>query len=238
MFLILNSVSGAQAGVVERNNFLTEMLSLAEKPKAYFIIDLGGNKINLMARGVSIREWTINSLRFSGNPPPVKAFTLEKKSIQLDNLRPVSTTDDILNSTSTTAAADKKTTDNKTADNKTDENKTPSIKKETKYELVALEIDDMPASYSLFLNGDVTINVKSQAEGSTAFLKKTYNAFKLYACYPILEIWNAYHKKTHTEINISFEDKTEAQALFWAFTETTECIVLPPGTENRDDFKF
>lgn len=230
--LIIQPVSKAIAGIEERNIFLADVLSLAEKPKAYFIIDLGTNKITLMARGISIREWTINKLQFSGKPPSVKIFTLEKKSIKLDDLRPVSTTDDILNAANTTA-----TPNNSTQNNKTDDKKAP-VEKKSAYEIIALEIDDMPPSYSLFFNEDMIFNVISHTQESTAFIKKIINSFKQYACDPVLELWNSHHQKTNTEINISFDDKAEAQALFWAFADGMECIILPPGAKNAEDYKL
>jgi hypothetical protein len=234
MFLTLQPVSRVKAGVVERNSFLTEMLSLAEKPNSYFIIDLSERKLILMARGISIREWTVDKLRFMGEPLPVKPFLLESKSLQLESLRNHIDIDGP--EVKEISSGDNNTRD--TADNKKSDNKDSSIKKVKKFELIALELDDMPADYSLFLSGGAIINVRSQAEGSDTFIKKTGSFLKWYVYYPLVAISSYYHKTAFTKIDMSFKDKTEAQALFWAFTEKTECIVLPPGTENRDDFQF
>ena len=233
MLLILQPVSGARAGVAERNSFLTEMLSLAEKPKSYFLIDLGENKLILMARGISIREWTVDTIRFIGDPLPVKPFFLESKSVQLASLRNNIDIDgpEVKEVTASDDAKDK-------ADNKKSDNKEGAAKKVKKFELVALELDDMPANYDLFLNGGTIINVRSQDEGSDSFIKNTANKLKWYAYYPLLAISSYYHKTKFTKIDMLFKNKTESQALFWAFTEETECIVLPPGTENRGDFQF
>jgi len=233
-FLILQPVSGAEAGVTERNNFLTQMLSLAEKPKSYFIIDLSQGKLILMARGISIREWTVDKLRFMGEPLPLRIFLLETKSVTLDSLR---NHIDIDGPEVKEVSVADNTSNNKAEDKKSD-NKDTSIKKTTKFELIALELDDMPGDYSLFLKGGVTINIKSQAEESDTFFKKTASLVKWYTYYPLIAISSYYNKAKSTTIDMSFKDKTEAQALFWAFTDGTECIVLPPGTENRDDFKF
>lgn len=229
MLLILQPLSRADAGVAERNNFLTQVLSLAEKPKAYFILDLGGYKITLMARGVAIREWAITRLQFAGDPLPVKTYLLEKKSIRIDDLRNnIAPDGSVVNNISITPAEE----------NKTGDNKESGDKKVKKYEVIAMEINDMPTSYRLFLNEGITIDIMSQTEGSVSFLKNAFDVFKAYAYYPIREIWNSYHKKAHTEIEIFFKDKTEAQALFWAFTDETECIILPPGTEDREDYQL
>ena len=234
MFLMLQPVPGVKAGVVERNTFLAEVLPLAEKPKSYFIIDLSEGKLILMARGISIREWTVDKLRFMGEPLPVKIYSLESKSVKLDSLRnhidingpevkEVSTGD---------SDADKK------ADNKKTDSMDGGIKKAKKFELIALELDDMPADYTLTLSGGAVISVRSQAEESDTFIKKTASLLKWYIYYPLVTISSYYNKTTFTKIDMSFKDRTEAQALFWAFTEGTECIVLPPGAGNRDDFKL
>ncbi len=234
IFLIIQPVSGANAGIVERNSFLTDMLSLAEKPRSYFLIDLAENKIILMARGISIREWKVDNIRFMGQPTPVKPFFLESKSVQLSSLRNNIDIDgpEVKEVTTDDAEAKKK------ADNKKNDNKETGNKKVKKFELIALELDDMPGDYQLFLNGGTIINVRSQPEGSETLLKKTGYILKWYAYYPLLTISSYYHKTRFTKIDMLFKDKTEAQALFWAFTEGTECIVLPPGNEDRDDYKL
>jgi hypothetical protein len=229
MFMILQPLSSAKAGVAERNVFLTEMLSLAEKPKSYFIINLGENKIVMMARGIVIREWIVDDVEFMGEPLPVKPFLLESKSINLAELRiNVDIQDKVVNNTGANNTDADNNNGNKTGDDNTGDSKKPK-----KYELPAMEIDDMPADYQLFLNGGATINVKSRSEGSGIFY-----SFKRYAYYPILALWASFNKSTSTKIDMSFNDKTEAQALFWAFTEESECIILPPGTEDREDFKL
>jgi hypothetical protein len=234
MFLMLQPVPGVKAGVVERNTFLTEMLSLAEKPKSYFIIDLSEGKLILMARGISIREWTVDKLRFMGEPLTVKSYSLESKSVKLDSLR----NHIDINGPEVKEVGASSSDATKNAEDKKTDNKDSAVNKPKKFELIALELDDMPSDYSLFLNGGVIINIKSQAEVSDTFLKKTASLLKWYTYYPLLAISSYYNKTKSTNIDMSFKDKTEVQALFWAFTDGTECIVIPPGDENRDDFKF
>jgi hypothetical protein len=232
MLITLQPLSKATAGVAERNNFLTQVLSLSEKPKAYFIIDLGGNKITLMARSVAIREWSIDGLQFSGDPIPENTYVMEKKSIQLDDLREKN----YINPDGTMVKSNVGTTND--VDTKKGDNKKDDDKKDKKLPGIGMEITDMPTDYSLFINGEITIHVSSKAEGSGSFLKNTFNAFKSYAYYPISKIFNSHHKNAHSEIAISFKDKTEVQALFWAFRDGMECIILPPGLENREDYQL
>jgi len=229
MFLVLQPLLIAKAGVVERNIFLTEMLSLSERPKSYFLINMEENKILLMARGIVIREWVIDEIRFTGEPLPVKPFVLEKKNINLDDLR--------IHTTGTYEVKNDADADDidivNNGNNKTSEDRSGAVKKATKYELPAMEMDDMPTDYILFLNNGITVNVNSQSKGPGILY-----SFKSHIYYPILALWASLYKNSFTQIDIFFKDKTEAQALFWAFTDGTECIILPPGSENREDFQL
>ena len=224
IFLSSQPLPNEKAVIVERNNFLTAMLSLAEKPKHYFLFDIREKKFFLMNRGVVLREWTVDQIRFTGNPVPVQPISLVSKNIQLAELRhKVNVNDESINNTST----------NNTSDNKASDNK-----KEGEFKLDALEIDDMPTNYILFLNGGISINVRSQPEGFKSTVKNIAHSFMWYTYYPILAIWSSHKKNTFTVIDISFKDKKEAQALFWASTEETECILLFPGSGDKEALQF
>lgn len=230
MFIIMQPLSGAEAGVAERNNFLTQVLSLAEKPRAYFIVNLDENKISMMAKGIVIREWAVDELCFTGEPVPVSPFSLVRKSINMADLR---NNVDIEDNKVGNSASDNKTSDAKPGNGKTDDDKTGDNKTPKKYEVIAMEIDDMPTDYELFLNGEVIVSVISRPEGAGLFY-----SLKRYAYYPILTLWASFKKSPFTKIDILFKDKTEAQALFWAFSDGTECIILPPGSANPEDFQL
>jgi len=217
-------LSNEKAVIIERNKFLTAMLSLAEKSKHYFLVDIREKKLFLMNRGIVLREWSADQVRFTGDPIPVQPFSLVSKNIQLADLRlNVNVDDESVNNTST----------NNSSDNKTSENK-----KDDKYELEALEIDDMPTNYQLFLDGGISINVRAQSEAFGSTIKHIAHSLMWYTYYPILAIWSSFKKNTFTVIDISFKDKKEAQALFWAFTEETECILLFPESGDREAFQF
>lgn len=222
--LIILPLSDADAGVTERNIFLTQMLSLAEKPKPYFLINMGERKIQLMAKGVVLREWTADKIRFTQGYLPLQTLMLEKKSVQLDQLRhaePIEKEDAATN----TAAI-------KTTDTKTVGNSTADPTKDSKYvPPPALDIEDMPSDYQLFLNGGTSINVVTQAESYKSVMKR-------YLINPVLALWPFSKKDASTKLEIFIKDKTNSQTLFWAITEKSECIILPTGYGDKKDFQF
>jgi len=239
MFLILQPLSDAKAGIAERNTFLTEMLSLSEKPKQYFIFNIEENKILLMIRGIVLREWTVDHMMFTGTPLPIKSFSLESKSVQLAQLRyhiKVDDPSDNNNGSNNTNAGS--TTANSADAKNAGDKKAGDNKKPAKFPLDALEIDDMPTDYQLFINGGISINVRSQPEAADAKIKNATYLLKWYLYNPIIAIKSYFNKTTYMKMDIFFKDQTEAQALFWAFTEGTECIILFPGLGDKDDFKF
>jgi hypothetical protein len=224
LVLVFLPLSNAISGVPERNIFLTRMLSLSEKPKPYFFINMGENKILLMAKGIVLREWVADKIRFTQGYLPIQTLTLEKKNIQLAELRhaePI-VKDDAATSTNVKNTSDSKTVSNATVDLKTKSEYKPPP---------ALDIEDMPADYQLFLNGGISIDIVSQAESYKSIIKR-------YLITPILALWPSSKKDDMAKIEIFFKDKTNSRTLFWSFTEGTDCIILPPGSGDKKDFQF
>jgi hypothetical protein len=218
------SLSHEQAGItLEKNSFLTAMFSIAQKPNHYFLFDIRGKKIFLMSRGIVLREWIADQVRFTGDPVPVQIFSMERKNVRFSELRHNIDVDD--NSTDDSDA-------DAIGDNKIEENKRGG-----KFELDALELDDMPTSYVLFLNGGISINIRTH-KGFGAVFKNTSHSIMWHAYYPIRAIWSSLKKDTFTAIDISFKDEKEAQALFWAVADEAECILLFSGLGDREAFQF
>jgi hypothetical protein len=224
-FLSSQPLSHEEARIaLEKNVFLTTISSLAQKSDHYFLFDIREKKIFLMSRGIVLREWIADQVRFTGDPVPFQPLSLVRKSIQFSELRHnISFDDDSVDNAST---------------NKISEDKTQDNKKEDKFELEALEIDDMPTGYKLYLNGGISIEIRAQGEGLGATLKNAVHSFIWYTYYPILAIWSSLKNSTFTTIDISFEDEKEAQALFWASPEEISCVLLFPESGDREAFQF
>ncbi len=63
-----------------KSQLLKEELALARTSSSYFTIDLQTRVVQLKARGLTLREWKIDGLRWWGDSVPLQAITLEKKS--------------------------------------------------------------------------------------------------------------------------------------------------------------
>ena len=83
LFIILTSseaVSGENDSRKHENQLLETELRIAQTRQIYSIFDLKNKKIYLKARGLLLRELSIDVFRVWGNLPAVKAATLTRKS--------------------------------------------------------------------------------------------------------------------------------------------------------------
>ena len=83
LFILLTSaeaISGENDSLKRENQLLETEVGVAQAPQIYFLFDLKSKKICLKARGLLLRELTIETVRVWGNLPDVKAATLLRKS--------------------------------------------------------------------------------------------------------------------------------------------------------------
>jgi hypothetical protein len=84
LLFILLAISGAAGGekgsLKYENQLLETELRIAQTPNVYSVIDLKNKKILLKAKGVLLRELSIEAYRIWGNLPAIKTAALVKKS--------------------------------------------------------------------------------------------------------------------------------------------------------------
>ncbi len=177
--------------------FLEEELKLAKEPHIYFIFDFKDKKILVKARGKVFKELSIKDFGFWGKPIDVKSAALIKKSSLFGPKRA-------------------KIKPGSAGDNANSED----------FQLDAIELADMPESYSLSLDG-IIINIKPETEGIISLLKNTYRSIKFHIMRPLHAAWNIIRGKQFTSITVSL-GKKEAQALYWAMHEGSGAIIYCP----------
>lgn len=209
LIIILTMSAGAVAFVpenqaisaIEEKLLLDAELELSKNPDLYFIFDLREKKIQLKVKGLVLKQWEVDSMRFFGNPIPVIPLPLAKKTTlhrpKRENITPTGK-----------------------------EEKKESV--DTKVQ--AFEVGSMPSTYTLVIGGGIKISIRTKP-GTRFFdrLANAGHNIKWYTAPPLLTLWHKYKKmKPFTLIDIVFKDKREAQALYWIFTEGAECIIIPP----------
>lgn len=91
ILIIFNSYvfCDGQTNAVLENELLQDELQLARASQIYFVFDFSENKIYLKARGIVLREWSINKCNLWGNSFALKMLKLSGKSTLLATERKV-----------------------------------------------------------------------------------------------------------------------------------------------------
>ena len=182
----------------ENNRLLESELKLAKKPQLYFIFNLKEKKIYFKCRGVTLKELKIEKVKLWGQYPDLKDHALFKKS--------------------TLFKPERKEINPK--DNEKD-------KEEENFELEALELDDMPANFSMVHYEGINISVRQKPEGFFSELRSIYSNTMWYITRPLITVWNTVQGKPFTSIYITLSKK-DAQSLYWSFYEGLAGIIYHP----------
>jgi hypothetical protein len=93
----------------------------------------------------------------------------------------------------------------------------------------ALELKDMPANYTLVLDGDISISVRPKPTHLLSLLWSIRYPVRWYLTRPVLTVWHALWRRPFTSIEVVLEE-SDARSLYWSFLEGMKAIVLSPGS--------
>jgi hypothetical protein len=97
------------------------------------------------------------------------------------------------------------------------------------FRVEALELKDMPATYTLVMQDRLWIYVRPEPTTVLARLWSAQYPIRWYLSRPILTVWYALWKKEpFTSVEILL-DEDSARALYWSFVEGMNAIVFSPG---------
>jgi hypothetical protein len=92
------------------------------------------------------------------------------------------------------------------------------------FKVDALELEDMPLHYTLYMDDGISIFVRPKSEGLFSWLCNIGYLIKRYVSRPLFAVLNTLRGKPFTAIDIVL-DKKDAQALYWTFSEGSEGII-------------
>ena len=188
------AVRGSKApDPVPGNGLMEAEFALARSAEFYYMMNLAQRTIELKARGFVLRRWAPSRIRFWGAPGPFKAIVLARKTALTPPQRRVI---------------------------KPGEPETVSTKP-GEFELEALEVKDMPPSFTLELEDGTRISVVRRVKGFRAFWKD----LKWYAGLPLKTLKMGRYGKTISIIEMSFDDPKEGQSMYWALTEGLKGLI-------------
>jgi hypothetical protein len=199
MALCLAAAAGSFGQAVDKEKIarvqqgLTGEHELAREPHFYFVLDVREKDLELRVRGMVLREWKLQSMRFWGKPAFSKIVQLVRKSTLNPPRR------NVIKPGEAAAAA-----------------KDPS-----KFELEALELKDMPKSFSLDFDNGLHISVRGPSKGIKA-LEENIN---WYGVLPVRGFFKARNGKPVSELELRFENEKDAQAIYWTFFDGIKGLV-------------
>lgn len=194
------------------NRLLSAELGLAKQQKVYFIVDLKAKKLFFKARGMVLKESGILGVRLWGSAPKLEPIELTGKTAifapERENVTPTQeAAAPAIENTAAPAAAG-------------------ALKKDP-YDIKALELSDMPTTYSLRLGDELFIMVRPFAEGAGMRALSLTQKVGWYVYMPIRTLWMAAKKEPVRTVELTLSPK-DAQAFYWSFLEGVSAIVYMP----------
>ncbi len=92
-------------------------------------------------------------------------------------------------------------------------------------ELDVLELDKMPAQYTLELTAEIRLHVRPQTKGFKKLIGGIGRIFSWTIAKPLKTVFRAVKKSPFTDIEIIVPTENEAKGVFWSFFEGQKCLL-------------
>ena len=203
-----------KAALAKKQNSLNSEYALAKESQFYFVLDVLGRKLELRVRGMVLRSWPLQSMRFWGKPEFSGNVELVRKTTLKAPQRIVIKPGGEEKAEPATAPADKPAAANAAPANPAE------------YELEALELKDMPKRFSLDFDNGLHVTVKSKNAGSGGLLRGLGEAWRWYVNLPLKHLFSRGEGKGLSELELIFDGDKDAQAIYWHFFDGIKGIIL------------
>ena len=204
------AASQDKGGLVKKQNSLNSEYSLAKDSAFYFVLDIRGRKLELRVRGMVLRSWPFQSMRFwgrselSGNVELVRRTAL--KAPERIVIKPGGDAEKV---EAALAPAAK-----------------PTGANPAEFDLEALELKDMPKKFSLDFDNGLHILVKAKAAASGGLLGSMREAWRWYVDLPLRNLFGPHTRIGLSELELTFDDDKDAQSIYWHLFDGIKGIIL------------
>lgn len=213
---IVRGAAVDRAALAKSQAALTTEYGLAKDPNFYFVLDVLGRKLELRVRGMVLKSWPLQGMRFWGDPDFAGTAELVRKTTLKAPERIVIKPGDTAEPEPAPASAPAKPPAKGAA--------APANPAE--FDLEALELKDMPKRFSLDFDSGLRITVKAGAGGSRGLGGSLKDAWHWYLDLPLRNLFGSREGKKISELELTFEKDQEAQAIYWHFFDGIKGIVL------------
>jgi len=201
-----------KAGLAKKQNSLNSEYSLARESNFYFVLDVLGRKLELRVRGMVLRSWPLQSMRFWGRPAFSGNVEVVRKSTLKAPERIIIKPGDAEKAESTPAAKPAPA------------GAAPANPAE--FDLEALELKDMPKRFGLDFDNGLHVTVKSDSAGSSGLFGSLGEAWRWYVELPLRNLFKSGKEKGLLELELTFDNDKDAQAIYWHFFDGIKGIIL------------
>ncbi len=99
---------------------------------------------------------------------------------------------------------------------------------EEKFEIEALELSDMPSSYTIILERNISIYIRPKSKGLASLLKNIGHTMRWYFYPPLRTVWSTAKRNSYTAFDVLMENKDECRSFYWTLAENMKFIIFPP----------
>jgi len=200
--------------LAQKQSALATEYSLAKEANFYFVLDVIGRKLELRVRGMVLRSWPLQGMRFWGSPDFAGTVELVSKSAlrapERIVVKPGETGEP---GPDAAPAADQAASVAAGA-------ATP-----TEFDVEALELKDMPKRFSLDFDNGLHIQVLAKDGGSRGLIGTLADAWHWHIDLPLRNLFGSRNGRRIAELELAFEQDEDAQAIYWHFFDSIKGIV-------------
>jgi hypothetical protein len=198
LFGAVTSSQGPDSGkILEDQKILAAEYDLARQAHSYFVLDIRQKKLDLKVKGMVLRTWLAQNIRFWGRPAFSKTIDLAKKTALKAPQRNVIKPGEV--------------------------EKKPS--EPGKFDIEALELKDMPESFSLYFDNGLHISIKTAARSIAGHGRTIHEALNWYVWLPVKNFLASRRGKPLAELEFTFKNGQDAQAVYWVFYEGIKGLI-------------
>ena len=213
---IANGAAVDRTALAKKQAALATEYSLAKESSFYFVLDVLGRKLELRVRGMVLRSWPLQAMRFWGSPGFAGTVELVRKTTLKAPERIVIKPGDAAEAQPAPAPAPLKPAAKGTA--------APPAQAE--FDLEALELKDMPKRFTLDFDNGLHVTIKAEDAASRGLAGSLNDGLRWYVGLPLRNLFGSREGKTISELELTFEQGQDAQAIYWHFFDGIKGIIL------------
>jgi len=191
-----------------KNRQLKAEYELARKPRLYVVFDLAKKQVHFKSSGVAVATLEADEMRLWGRPTVGQSLTIAKA----ETLNP----------------PEREKIDIPSGEAEPQRERPKPVPKAggepQKFEVEALELDDMPQNYDLVLSDGLRIAVRTHPESTPGKFMALAEKAYWYLSRPLITQRHYLQKKIYNEIFIQLPPR-EARMIYWSFNEDTPCLI-------------